>query len=128
MLHALPIRNSAIRQSAISLRWPGQRIAPDLALGSLAHRPDAPRLNAELLRGLPLRNIGPALEPGRIADIAVDPRNRSVWYVATASSGLWKTRNRGESWEPIFDDGGSYSLGCVDARSESSRCRVARLG
>jgi photosystem II stability/assembly factor-like uncharacterized protein len=74
---------------------------------------EAPKLNAELLRGLPLRNIGPALEPGRIADIAVDPRNRSVWYVATASSGLWKTRNRGESWEPIFDDGGSYSLGCV---------------
>src|SRR5262249_32641564 len=46
---------------------------------------DAPKLTADLLRGLPLRNIGPALQPGRVADIAVDPRNRSVWYVATAS-------------------------------------------
>jgi photosystem II stability/assembly factor-like uncharacterized protein len=63
--------------------------------------------------GLPLRNIGPASTPGRVADIAVDPRNRNVWYVATASSGLWKTQNRGISWKPVFDDQGSYSLGCV---------------
>jgi photosystem II stability/assembly factor-like uncharacterized protein len=69
--------------------------------------------SADLFRGLELRNIGPMLTPGRIADVAVDPRNGSVWYVATASSGLWKTTNHGETFTPIFDDGGSYSLGCV---------------
>jgi photosystem II stability/assembly factor-like uncharacterized protein len=63
--------------------------------------------------GLQLRSIGPAYSPGRVADIAVDPRNSDIWYLATASSGLWKTENRGDTWKPIFDHGGSYSLGCV---------------
>src|SRR5262249_40083811 len=40
----------------------------------------ASRLTADTVRGLALRNIGPALTSGRIGDIAVDPRNRSVWY------------------------------------------------
>ncbi len=77
------------------------------------------RLTSELVRELRLRSLGPALKPGRVADIAVDPRNRSLWYLANASGGLWKTTNRGNNWEPIFDEGGSYSLGCVtiDARN-----------
>ena len=70
-------------------------------------------LTSEVVRELRLRSLGPTLTPGRIADIAVDPRNRSVWYLACASGGLWKTTNRGNNWEPIFDKGGSYSLGCV---------------
>src|SRR5262245_35186066 len=45
---------------------------------------EPPRLTADALRGLQLRTIGPTLTSGRIADVAVDPRNRSVWYVATA--------------------------------------------
>jgi len=73
----------------------------------------AVKLNSELVGELRLRSLGPTLKPGRVADIAVDPRNRSIWYLANASGGLWKTANRGNNWEPIFDDGGSYSLGCV---------------
>src|ERR1041385_2166960 len=72
----------------------------------------APQINADLLNEFQLRNLGPALSPGRVADIAVDPRNGSVWYIATASSGLWKTRNRGETWEAVFDNGGADLLGC----------------
>src|SRR5262245_61570387 len=70
-------------------------------------------LTADTVRGLELRSLGPAIKPGRVGDIAVDPRDRKVWYVATASSGLWKTTDRGASWQPIFDHHGSYSLGCV---------------
>jgi photosystem II stability/assembly factor-like uncharacterized protein len=72
-----------------------------------------PRLTAELVSGLPVRNISGVFSSGRIADVAVDPHNRSVWYAATASGGLWKTSNRGLNWAPVFDDGGSYSLGVV---------------
>ena len=77
------------------------------------------RLTSELVRELRLRSLGPTLKPGRVADIVVDPRNRNLWYLASASSGLWKTTNRGNNWEPIFDEGDSYSLGCVtiDARN-----------
>jgi len=78
------------------------------------------RLNSELVRELRLRSLGPTFKPGRVADIAVDPRNRSLWYLANASGGLWKTTNRGNNWEPIFDEGGSYSLGCVTIDTRNS--------
>ncbi len=88
-----------------------------LSQGYLARGQDggdwADRITEEFVSELRLRPLGPALKPGRVSDIAVHPRNRSVWYVAVGSGGLWKTANRGESWQAIFDDGGSYSLGCV---------------
>ncbi len=30
-----------------------------------------------------------------------------------ASGGVWKTTNAGTTWTPVFDDEGSYSIGCV---------------
>ncbi|HET7623296.1 MAG TPA: hypothetical protein VFK39_15425, partial [Gemmatimonadaceae bacterium] len=59
------------------------------------------------------RDIGPAFFSGRISDIAVDPRNKTTWYVGTASGGLWKTTNAGTTWSPIFDKEKSYSIGVV---------------
>ena len=73
----------------------------------------AAELDADLLAGLELRGIGPALMGGRIADLAVDPRDRSTWYVAVGSGGVWKTENAGVTWRPIFDGERSYSIGCV---------------
>jgi photosystem II stability/assembly factor-like uncharacterized protein len=69
--------------------------------------------SAETWSGLKFRSIGPAVTSGRIADVAVDPTRPSRWYVASASGGVWKTENAGTSWTPIFDDQGSYSIGCV---------------
>ena len=68
---------------------------------------------AAALQGIGLRSIGPALASGRIQDVVIDPRNPSVWYVATAFGGLWKTINRGITFAPIFDDQGSFTLCCV---------------
>jgi len=62
---------------------------------------------------LKLRGIGPAVMGGRIADIAVSPTDKSTWYVAVGSGGLWKTTNRGISWQPVFDSQNSYSIGTV---------------
>src|SRR5688500_2097644 len=70
-------------------------------------------ITLEQLRGIELRSIGPTLTTGRIADVEIDPKNPSVWYVATAFGGLWKTTNRGITFTPIFDDGGSFTLCCV---------------
>jgi len=80
---------------------------------ALAAQTAPPQLTADLVRGLEIRNITGTFSSGRIADVAIDPRNRSVWYVATASGGLWKTTNHGLTFTPIFDQGGAYSLGCV---------------
>ena len=63
--------------------------------------------------GLELRELGPALTSGRIIDLAVDPRDARVWYIATAGGGVWKTTNAGTGFTPIFDDQKSFSIGCV---------------
>ncbi|MBC8868542.1 MAG: glycosyl hydrolase [Planctomycetes bacterium] len=71
------------------------------------------KLTSDVFSGLKLRSIGPALKSGRIADIAVDPVKQNTWYVAAGSGNLWKTTNAGTTWEPIFENYGSYSIGCV---------------
>ncbi len=69
--------------------------------------------SADAFSGIKLREIGPALTSGRIADIAVVPGRESTWYVAVASGGVWKTTNAGTTWAPVFDSEGVYSIGCV---------------
>jgi len=70
-------------------------------------------LDANALKGIELRSLGPALATGRIQDVEIDPKNPSIWYVASAFGGLWKTTNRGITFTPIFDDQGSFTLCCV---------------
>ncbi|MGB4974690.1 MAG: glycosyl hydrolase, partial [Cyclobacteriaceae bacterium] len=65
------------------------------------------------LSGLKFRGIGPAVTSGRISDFAVNPNNISEYYVATSSGGVWKTTNAGTSYQPIFDNQGSYSIGVI---------------
>ncbi|HEX9892788.1 MAG TPA: hypothetical protein VGA78_02645, partial [Gemmatimonadales bacterium] len=66
-------------------------------------------ISSSTMSGLRFRSLGPALTSGRVGDIAVDPSDPSIWYVAAASGGVWKTVNAGTTWTPIFDDQGSYS-------------------
>ncbi len=70
-------------------------------------------IDPSLLSAFRFRSLGPALTSGRIADIAVNPFNASEYYVAAASGGVWKTTNKGVSFDPIFDSQGSYSIGCI---------------
>jgi len=68
---------------------------------------------SDTFKGLAFRGIGPAMISGRITDVAIDPRDSSIRYVTAASGGVWKTVNAGTTWTPIFDDQGSYSIGCI---------------
>jgi len=88
-------------------------ISAILVSTGLAFAQSAPTLTPEFFHEIQMRNITGTFTSGRIADVAVDPHNRDIWYVATASGGLWKTTNRGINFTPIFDNQGSYSLGCV---------------
>ena len=49
------------------------------------------------------RHIGPWNFSGRITEFAVPAGQHKVYYVATASGGLWKTEDHGIHFEPIFD-------------------------
>jgi len=70
-------------------------------------------IDSEALKGIAFRSIGPGFVTGRIADVEIDPKDPNIWYVATAFGGLWKTVNRGLSFEPLFDEGPSFTLCCV---------------
>ncbi len=70
-------------------------------------------LSSGTFAGLELRSIGPALPSGRISDLAVDPTDRKIWWIATASGGVWKTINAGTTWAPVFDGEASYSIGAL---------------
>ncbi|MFN9603103.1 MAG: WD40/YVTN/BNR-like repeat-containing protein, partial [Planctomycetota bacterium] len=74
---------------------------------------ETPGIHSGLVAPLKFRGIGPAFMSGRIGDIAVDPENRSTWYVAASSGGVWKTTNAGVTFTPIFDNYPSFSIGCV---------------
>lgn len=71
-------------------------------------------INSGLVSALKFRNIGPALNSGRIADIAIHPNNRDTWMVAVASGGVWKTTNHGTTFKPVFDSQPVYSIACVE--------------
>jgi len=128
-VHAVPLSAQArdtTRQARDSLRRDAAR--PPSARGDTSTRADTARVTAGArdttgarsdsgppspYNGLKLRSIGPALTSGRIADIAVHPRDKRIWYVAVASGGVWKTTNAGTTWTPVFDNESSYSIGTV---------------
>ncbi len=70
-------------------------------------------LSEATFAGLKFRSIGPATMGGRIDDFAVLETNPAVFYVATATGGLWKTINNGTTWEALFEDQEVVSIGDV---------------
>ncbi len=62
---------------------------------------------------LHFREIGPATPSGRIDDFAVLESNPAVFYVASATGGLWKTVNQGTTFEAQFTNETTSSIGDV---------------
>ncbi len=80
-------------------------------LGS--HEAVAESRDETILEGLKFRSLGPAVMGGRIDDIAVMESQPWIFYVGTASGGLWKTTNNGTTWESVFDGQSTSSIGDV---------------
>jgi photosystem II stability/assembly factor-like uncharacterized protein len=57
------------------------------------------------------RFIGPFDVGGRCTDIAVPKGSRNVIYIGAATGGVWKTTNTGVTWEPLFEDMPTQSVG-----------------
>src|ERR1044072_4437733 len=71
------------------------------------------RVGESALKNLQWRAIGPANMGGRIDDFAVVENNPSIFYVAAATGGVWKTTNNGTTFDPLFDEQGSTSIGDI---------------
>ncbi|MCI0433955.1 MAG: hypothetical protein L0271_09930 [Gemmatimonadetes bacterium] len=68
-----------------------------------------------LLKNLQWQHLGPTNISGRATDIAVvQPKGRQYTiYAAYASGGVWKTVNEGVTWQPVFEQGASTSIGDI---------------
>ncbi|MEJ7623679.1 MAG: hypothetical protein WKF34_06770 [Pyrinomonadaceae bacterium] len=70
-------------------------------------------MGPQVFSGMRFRSIGPAVTSGRVIAFAVDPTDRTKYYVAVASGGVWKTVNAGTTWTPVFDNEGAFSIGAI---------------
>jgi hypothetical protein len=102
-----------LRSQVAAQAKPAENSEADSKDSEAAKKKDTGPMKSETFSGLALRSIGPAMVSGRISDLAVDPTNKNIRYVAASTGGVWKTTNAGTTWKPIFDGEGSYSIGSV---------------
>ncbi len=57
---------------------------------------------------------GPTNVGGRVTDIEMPSNSLETIYVASASGGIFKSENTGQTWTPIFDDAMSLSIGDME--------------
>jgi photosystem II stability/assembly factor-like uncharacterized protein len=95
------LAGSLLALTLFHVLWPTDAAQPDAAF------------DPKLLDAFVARPIGPANMGGRIVDIAAVDSDPRTMYVATASGGLWKTTNGGDTFTPVFDHQTSVCLGSV---------------
>lgn len=54
---------------------------------------------------------GPTNIGGRITDIEASPLNDNLIYIGAASGGVFKSKDKGNSWVPVFDSNPVFSIG-----------------
>ncbi|MBI5058986.1 T9SS type A sorting domain-containing protein [candidate division KSB1 bacterium] len=94
-----------------------QRLWPDVTIPTadfLAAAEQAERLSQRTLDDPPVWiEAGPGNIGGRVTDIVGHPANPQLFYIGSASGGIFKTVNNGASWTPIFDDQPTQSIGAL---------------
>src|SRR5438132_266085 len=68
---------------------------------------------ADSLNNLKFRNLGPSVAGGRVAAVVGVPGDRNVYYVGAAAGGVFKSLDGGDSWEAVFKDQPTASIGAV---------------
>jgi photosystem II stability/assembly factor-like uncharacterized protein len=69
-------------------------------------------LNQDFKQALHWRNIGP-FRGGRTRAVAGVPSQPNVFYIAQVNGGVFKTTDYGRTWQPIFDDQPTGSVGAI---------------
>ncbi len=88
-------------------------LACSAAASLLPAQDNPPIFDSAAVEHLAWRHLGPANPMGRMTDIAVHDDRQSTWFVGTAGGGVWRTQNAGTTWECVFHDQGTASIGDV---------------
>jgi photosystem II stability/assembly factor-like uncharacterized protein len=78
-----------------------------LAVGAFSQPADP-----NLLGGLKWRLLGP-FRGGRALAVTGSPDNPEKFYFGAVGGGVWKTKNAGRTWKPIFDQEPAASIGAI---------------
>ncbi len=94
---------------------PHRLVAATLLVAALAGATGAPaaELKTSTFGGLYARAIGPAVTGGRIDDLVATAADPSVVWVGAASGGLWRSKDGGLSFAPVFDKQPVQSIGAI---------------
>ena len=75
--------------------------------------PAGPAMDEAMLKAFKARGIGPAVMSGRVAEIALDPKDAATFYVALGTGGLMRTSDNGATWDGVLDKESVAAVGAV---------------
>ncbi len=84
-----------------------------LLFGSAVYFPSVATAQEAWMSQFEWREVGPTATGGRVTDIDVNPNNEHHILVASAAGGLWETRNNGTTWECIFENEATTTIGDI---------------
>ncbi len=79
-------------------------------------------------RSQPWVNLGPTNIQGRIVDLEMPTDDLNTIYLVSASGGIFKSYDQGGSWEAIFDDAMTLSMGDLDIARSNPNILYAGTG
>lgn len=87
------------------------RASSVLIAGLLLLPPVAAEASPDPFERLHFRHIGPL--GNRVSAVVGVPGDAKTYFAGAASGGVWRSRDGGHRWRPVFDDTGAASIGAL---------------